>query len=32
MVARSCDLKRYEPMPSGEWDAAYARFLDILEV
>ncbi len=31
MVARSVELKRYEPAPSSAWDAAYARFVDILE-
>ena len=31
MVRRSSDLRRYEPHPSAAWDAAYARFLDMVE-
>ncbi|MCZ7543137.1 MAG: rhamnulokinase [Anaerolineae bacterium] len=30
MVRRSFDLTRYEPNPSAAWDAAYARFLDLV--
>ena len=31
IVRMNFDVKRYEPANSGKWDAAYRRYLEIVE-
>jgi rhamnulokinase len=31
IVAKSFEVKRYEPQAKAEWDEAYSRYLDILK-
>lgn len=32
VIANSLDLKKFEPQDKAEWDAAYKKYMDILEV